>query len=248
LLIGICVNETGNYVMKRILAILLFGALALLSHQALANPCPPGNPPTNCGVPSGTPILDLAGTAIPHSYAQYTADFTATNLSTNLSFAFRDDPAFEFLDDITVTDLTTSTSVSVTNGGFESGVVGGAPVGWAFLNLFGAADSGVVLNEDARTGSNAYIDGSVQAYDGITQAIGTTVGDTYQVSFFLFENSDQSTFQQISTNGDTTDAGGNGIDVLVYAGAIPTAVPEPGSLALVGIALAGIGLIRRKTS
>jgi hypothetical protein len=62
-----------------------------------------------------------------------------------------------------------------------------------------------------------------QPGEALTQAIGTAVGDT-------------------------TGTGGSGIDVPVFAGAIPTAVPEPGSLALVGIALAGLGLVRRKTS
>ena len=74
----------------------------LLGHQAFANPCPPGNPPTNCAPPLGA-ILDLDGTPIPHTYQQYSVNFTATQASSNISFAFREDPAFLFLDDVSVT-------------------------------------------------------------------------------------------------------------------------------------------------
>jgi hypothetical protein len=71
---------------------LLAGLALLLGHQTYANPCPPGNPPTNCAPPPGA-ILDLNGTPVPHAYQQYTTSFTATNASTNISFSFREDPA-----------------------------------------------------------------------------------------------------------------------------------------------------------
>jgi hypothetical protein len=174
--------------------------------------------------PSGA-IYDLAGTAIPHVYTSYTTPvFTATSSSTNLSFAFREDPAFLFLDDVTMFDVTTSTPVSLVNAGFESGPVGAsAPTGWTYLNTFGATFGGYVADFGAHSGSNSYYDGAVQAYDGITQAVSTTTGDSYTVSFWLNDNGPLTTFQQLSTNGDTTDPGGNGCDLLVYGGAIPTA-------------------------
>ena len=240
--------------MRTIVKLTLAAAFAMLfATQAFANPCPPGNPPTNCGPPSGA-ILDLNGTPIPHSYQQYTADFMATSTTTNLSFAFRDDPAFLSLDDVGLMNVTTSSPVTLTNPGFEDGPLdANAPAGWTYLNSFGASFAGVVDNNNPHSGANNYYDGAVQAYDGITQAVTTITGDLYQVSFWLDENSGDDTFSQISTNGDVSGTGGNGIDLLVYAGVIPTCgngcvghIPEPGSMTLLGLSLIGLGALRRR--
>jgi hypothetical protein len=161
---------------------------------------------------------------VPHSYQQYTTTFTATNTTTNLSFSFREDPAFLGLDDGSVT--TGGGPNLVVNPSFELGPVGAnAPTGWAYLNTFGAAAAGVVSTVSSpgpHTGSNYYLDGAVQAYDAISQPVPTTVGDVYNVSFWLNDNSALTTFSRLSTNGNVTGTGGNGIDLLLYAGGVPT--------------------------
>src|SRR5215471_8213462 len=113
--------------MRKVLQLAFLSTVTLaLASQAFANPCPPGNPPTNCAPPPGA-ILDLDGTAISHQYTQYTTSFVATATTTNISFAFREDPAFLSLDDVSVT-LGGGPNL-LTNPGFESGVVGdNAPV------------------------------------------------------------------------------------------------------------------------
>ena len=218
----------------------------LIAGQASATICVAPATANNCAPPTGA-LLDLAGTPVPHTYRQYTTSFVATMTTTNLSFAFREDPAFLFLDDIVLT--TGGGPNLMVNGGFELGPNGAsAPTGWTYLNQFGAAAGGVASTSGPRTGSFAYVDGAVQAYDGITQAVATIIGQTYNLSFWLNDNGPLTTFSQLSTNGNTTGTGGNGIDLLVYAGAVPTitAVPEPESLALLAVGALAVGFARRR--
>jgi hypothetical protein len=244
--------------MKNSLKLGLVVSLALLlANQAHADLKPvPSVDPVNLPPPSGA-ILDLNGQPLPTSYTQYTATFTATGTTTNISFALRDDPGYLSLDNVTLQNNTTSSPVSVVNGGFESGPVGSnTPTGWTYLNSFGASFAGVVADASTAVGgalpyagNNFYQDGATQAYDGITQAISTTVGDSYTISFRLNQvnvNGIGTVFSDLSTNGNNTADGGtlgNGIDVLVYAGAIPvSAVPEPSSL-VYAIGIPAIGIL-----
>jgi hypothetical protein len=216
--------------------------------------------PINQGPPAGS-ILDLGGTAIPASgtVQQYTINFTATLANTTLTFAIREDPGFISLENTTLLDVTTGNTpvASYLNGDFSGGTYtsngnASTPVDWVFSNVFGASFSGVVDGSaNCATGAaNCWYDGSVQAYDEISQTFATVVGQTYHLSFFVGDNGGLTTFSDLSTNGDTVDTGGNGDDVLVYAqGTIPNLnAPEPATYGLVGLGLVGVGVIRARRS
>ena len=209
----------------------------------------------NNNAPPAGAILDLAGQAVPHGApVTYTVDFTAALADTSLSLAFREDPAFFSVTDITLTDLTHPSGNLVLNGDFSLGPVGSEnPLNWTFQNTFGAEASGVVRGAGTCGGGipgNCWYDGSVQAYDEISQTIATTVGDMYEVSFAATDNSGLDIYQPLSTNGNTTSPGGNGIDILVYAQAAPPPLntPEPSTWAMMVLGFAGMGFVAyRKT-
>ena len=223
---------------------LLATVAMLLAGQAYAAGM--NNPP-----PAGPVILDLAGQAVPHTYQPYSATFIASQSSDFISFAFREDPAFLQLANVSL-QLGGVGPNLLTNGDFSAGPVGSqAPTGWTYLNTFGATFGGVVENNASGLCGPAafcYYDGAVQAYDGITQNVTLTTGLLYTLSFMLSDNGTLSTFQHLSTNGDTTTTGGNGIDLLAYAGNVPTAAttPLPAALPLYLTGLGVLGLVARR--
>jgi hypothetical protein len=225
--------------MKTLKLFIAASSLAIAG-QASATICAAGDPANDCVPPSGA-ILDLAGQPIPQAYQQYTVSFVASLATTNLTFAFRSDPGFIQLDDVV---LTTGAGPNlVVNGGFEGATfpdpaTGNAePVGWVYSNPNHAGANGTVSN-NPNSGAHNYADGSVSAYDFLSQSISTIVGDTYDLSFFAYHPGGTPTFQ---------DSGPSTVDLLVYASAAQSSsVPEPESIALLGIGLLASGVAVRR--
>jgi len=208
--------------------------------------------PLNQGPAPGA-ILDLDGHLIPHdpqAPRTYSVDFVAGDASTAVTFAFRDDPNYIAFSNVALIDLTKPAGSLVANGDFTAGLSG-----WTYANDAGAGYSGSVDTDTADCGAFAacWYDGSLQAYDSLTQTVSTHVGDTYRLSFQTFEKSGFSVFSKLSTNGNVTDFGGNGVDILAYAtAATPTAVsvPEPAAWAtmLIGFGAIGASMRRRRAA
>jgi hypothetical protein len=180
------------------------------------------------------------------SYQQGTANLLAVSANTNLAFAFREDPAYIDLSNVTMVDQTSLSGNLVVNGDFNGGTypigsVQTEPDGWDYLNFYNAQAAGTVSTDCGfNPGDSCYQDGSVGANDAINQVIPTTLGDTYQVSFYYLDTLANSTYEPTGTE--------IGRDMFVYAGdAAPVAAaPEPATLALFGAGLLGLGLVRRR--
>lgn len=232
----------------------------------------------NNSPPAGA-ILDLGGgeTGTPAKAVNHgapvteTVSFVAAIADTNITFAFREDPAFISFSNVSMVNATTGSPTNlIINGDFSGGQYadagnssGQTPNGWTYANVYGATASGYVTTCSAFGGNSCWYDGSVQAYDAITQVVPTTIGSTYTISFQYTDNSSLTTFSDLSTNGNTTGTGGNGIDILVYAQAgLPqacppgqictgpnppsTSTPEPASILALGAGLAGLTFARRR--
>jgi hypothetical protein len=187
-------------------------------------------------------ILDLAGTTINHGTPVLeTVTFVASYANTDITFAFRDDPAYIEFGNVSLIDTTSSSGNLLVNGNFSTG----DSTGWTYDNVYGASAGGIVQICSAFAGFCWY-DGAVEAYDAIDQTVATTIGDTYSLSFDHSETGGQSTFSQLA-NG----AGLYGIDILAYAGdglpaAGTTSTPEPATLSLIAVGLAGLRFAKRR--
>ena len=102
--------------------------------------------------------------------------------NTDITFAFREDPAFISFSDVSLTNETTgSTTNLISNGDFASGS-GSAATDWDYANVYGATFGGVVSTGCGGGLATCWYDGAVQAYDAIDQYVALIVGDEYLLS------------------------------------------------------------------
>ncbi len=113
-------------------------------------------------------------------WTQHTFNYTAPNVNTaTLAFAFRNDPNYWYLDDVSVTN--SSGGQLLSNGGFESGSL--PP--WVYCNPLNSGTLSSVLTGTVHTGSYAYKAGAVGASDYVSQTFNVQPNYIYTVTFWL---------------------------------------------------------------
>lgn len=222
---------------------------AVLCALALA---PHAHASSNSGPPSGNIIYQLTGQTVSGSYRSATVSFQATQASTTLLFAMRNDPYYIHLANVSLVDTSAGSVNLLTNGDFSGGssMNYADPAGWTYQSFGGSLDSAVIAR-CGPTGGNCYADGTFGGYDGIAQSISTVVGNEYTLTFNYADSCldcTSSVYQPLSTNGQSRYLG-NGRDLFVYGNVqSSSSVPEPGSLGLLVAGLIGLGwtLLRRR--
>lgn len=200
------------------------------------------------------------------TYSQFTTSFVANSTSEYVSFSFRETPAYFSFDDISITQSGSSTNL-LADPGFESdtgaNIDTNFPVGWfRWIQPIDTSAIGVVAgttfaygcDSGPHTGNYFWCDGSVQGYDGLYQLLsGLTVGATYNISFWLTDDSNQALTPGTSSN--CTSSGGSCIDMVVYAGttlpsgAVPIGstpttptTPAPPAIWMTFLGIGGLGV------
>ena len=151
--------------------------------------------------------------------------------STEISFAFRDDPGYIQLSDVSLNDLTTANGSNLlsdwdfSQGVYKDNANSKTPVGWTFNNINGIGYNGSVRSSCVGVRS-CWSDGSVQGYDELSQSVSTTKGNEYELSFYATEIGGPDLWSAFSTNGGAYSSG-NAADILAYVEGIVG--PYPGN-------------------
>ena len=126
-------------------------------------------------------------------YTQFTYTYTAIANQSRISFSFREDSGCFALDGVSVRSILAPGIELIGNGGFETGTKSS----WTYCNPGGAASAGEVMANSAgffcmsttyqsKFGSYFYYDGAVGNCDYLYQKFPTHVGETYTISYWLF--------------------------------------------------------------
>ncbi|CAF1482166.1 unnamed protein product [Adineta ricciae] len=132
-------------------------------------------------------------------YVQYTSTYVAIASTTRISFALREDSGCFALDNVSVKQNSSPGTELLSNPGFETG----AFPGWSYCNPYGITWGGQIKSNSAyfsnmgytytsKSGSYYYVNCGVGNVDYLYQTFPTTIGETYTISFWLYNHGDQS--------------------------------------------------------
>lgn len=128
-----------------------------------------------------------------NSYQQYSYIYIAIATQTRITFAFREDTGYFALDDTSVRNILSPTIELLINGGFEIGNLSS----WIYCNPSSSSFPGTLKKTSdnfvaqgktyaAHSGNYYYLDGAVGNADYLSQMFTTIIGQTYNISFWLY--------------------------------------------------------------
>ncbi|CAF0720998.1 unnamed protein product [Adineta steineri] len=136
--------------------------------------------PNNCTLSTIVPLFSWNNMK-QFNYTYYSKLYKATSTQTILTFAFRNDPSYWCLDNVSVMDISLQTELII-NGGFENNPSDGFfrcnSYGNSSLNLF-------LASPYPYKGKRSFCDGSVGLPDYLNQRLHTKIGHVYHISFWL---------------------------------------------------------------
>jgi hypothetical protein len=135
--------------------------------------------PNNCTLTQITTLFSLNNTA-PFIYTFYSILYTAIANETMITFAFRQDPAYWAIDDISVRNKISGIEV-LQNGDFENETF--AP--FSYCNQQGVNVVVLPPGNQSHSGSYAFVDPTPYAPDYISQMLILTIGQVYNVTFWV---------------------------------------------------------------
>jgi hypothetical protein len=226
----------------------------------------------NYAPPQGAVIdLSASGGAIPSGVTQYTStpfyisDADIVNGAVPITFAFRND-SFGLMEfwGAALFDVQSPQVNLLANGDFNHARLNQPLAPWASSWTYTPPTHGsglpVSYFSDQCPSGNCWVDATKGGYDELSQRVQSVVlnqHDQYEISFFVSDPRAASswTWRQYSTVDSSSPFGGNGADILAYAGPIgaPTAaptpppccqpVPEPSTWAAMLLGFAGLGFL-----
>ncbi|CAF4435619.1 unnamed protein product [Rotaria socialis] len=127
-------------------------------------------------------VLYLSNISSTSGYVYYSYSYQSTASSLTLTMAFRQDPAYWALDDISVA-LSTGGPNLVQNPGFETGSLTGY---YTLCNPSSSSSSGTVSSAYPHSGTDCYYDGSIGNPDYLSQTMAAIPNNYYTISFWLW--------------------------------------------------------------
>ncbi|CAF0927041.1 unnamed protein product [Didymodactylos carnosus] len=129
-----------------------------------------------CSIVNETTLLYLT-TDYSTKFAYYCFIYQAAKNFSTLSFEFRNDPSYWYLDDVSVKDA----SELIVNGGFELGAL----TGWTLTRSGNSVLSGRISSLYAHTGIYSFRDGVTGASERLSQTFSTRTNVSYIIGFWL---------------------------------------------------------------